>query len=201
MVKALGYLKSHKILHRDLKPENIMLDYNFHIKLADFGLSIMYDEENPKSEQSEKYEKCKVSEEMYEELHNKIEEYIKNNIEPERKSNLHQKSDSKANTNSKTDNGSEISLQFESETVTNLECGTQPYKAPELHKLGRGSHEADVWAMGVIIYELLLGKRPWGDLEKSKMIRPNITFPPKFDESAEEFIKKCLEVEPNNRPG
>ena len=41
-----------------------------------------------------------------------------------------------------------------------------PYKAPELHILGAGSHEADVWAMGVMIYELLAGHMPWGNFEK-----------------------------------
>jgi len=36
---ALGYLHESKIIYRDLKPENILLDSDGYIKLADFGLA------------------------------------------------------------------------------------------------------------------------------------------------------------------
>ena len=37
----LEYLHDNNILYRDLKPENILVDWNGHLKLTDFGLSIM----------------------------------------------------------------------------------------------------------------------------------------------------------------
>ena len=55
MIKALGYIRANRILHRDIKPENIMLDHNFHIKLADFGLGVRYDENNRTSTHSKIY--------------------------------------------------------------------------------------------------------------------------------------------------
>lgn len=39
MLVGIHYLHSAHVIHRDLKPANILLDANYHVKLADFGLS------------------------------------------------------------------------------------------------------------------------------------------------------------------
>lgn len=43
---ALGYLHGSNIIYRDLKPENILLDSDGYIKLADFGLAKIVQNEN-----------------------------------------------------------------------------------------------------------------------------------------------------------
>ena len=79
--------------------------------------------------------------------------------------------------------------------------GTPGYKAPELLIIGAGFHEADIWAMGVMIYELLAGETPWKGYETTKMINAQYTFPKDFDEPTKEFIRGCLTCDPNKRLG
>lgn len=73
--------------------------------------------------------------------------------------------------------------------------------APEIHILGAGSHEADIWAMGVTIYQLLAGHLPWKTYEISKMVTADFIFPDDFDEPTKEFIRGCLTCDPNKRLG
>ena len=46
-------------------------------------------------------------------------------------------------------------------TQTGLVLGTPSYIAPEVLKGGRVDHRTDMWAVGVILYEMLVGRRPY----------------------------------------
>ena len=46
-------------------------------------------------------------------------------------------------------------------TQTGILLGTPSYLAPEVVAGGRVDHRADMWAVGVILYELLSGERPF----------------------------------------
>ena len=49
LLSALIYLQTKSIMHRDIKLDNILLDENFNIKIADFGVSALFKDKNPEN--------------------------------------------------------------------------------------------------------------------------------------------------------
>lgn len=39
IARGMEYIHSQSIIHRDLKPENVLIDQEFHLKIADFGIA------------------------------------------------------------------------------------------------------------------------------------------------------------------
>jgi serine/threonine protein kinase len=39
IARGMAYIHSQGVIHRDLKPENVLIDEDFHLKLADFGIA------------------------------------------------------------------------------------------------------------------------------------------------------------------
>lgn len=49
-------------------------------------------------------------------------------------------------------------------------CGTPLYSAPQLLRKNKYSYKVDVWAIGIMVYELLMGKTPFHSYEMRDLI-------------------------------
>jgi len=148
LVLAVAYLHSNGIAHRDIKPENILLATDGSLRLADFGLSIDFNEERPVSR-----------------------------------------------------------------------VGTLDYMAPEVflcppkHSPLENKHDrtlvysskVDVWAIGVLAYELLTGASPFasgGSLDEhaNAVLYDELSFPVTMSVAAKAFIRGALKKDARERP-
>ena len=66
------------------------------------------------------------------------------------------------------------------------------------------NHSVDIWSIGLITYELLVGRGPfrvWTENDLYKIVDDEINYPPYIDRSkkCEDFIGKCLKKEGSER--
>src|SRR5436309_1108343 len=90
------------------------------------------------------------------------------------------------------------------ETVAGDICGTAPYMAPEIWQGQKASKASDIYALGVILYEMIAGPRPFEnepgyERRETRPLAPssfNHDVPSRWDR----VILWCLEVAPAARP-
>jgi len=85
--------------------------------------------------------------------------------------------------------------------------GTPMYMAPQVLKMEKYSTKCDIWAIGLVFYEILFAEVPWharSELELIELIekRP-LQFPkkPEISANARKFIEGCLKTKEQARFG
>lgn len=53
------------------------------------------------------------------------------------------------------------SAEFDLKEIRQTLCGTYEYMAPEVIFNGRQTKKTDIWALGILLYELFHGKAPY----------------------------------------
>lgn len=92
-------------------------------------------------------------------------------------------------------------------TAPGARAGTPPYMAPEQFYGGEIGKRIDIWAMGVILFELLTGTRPFqgktdGEIAKAVtagLPREPRKIDPRIPAPLSKIIQKCLETDPEKR--
>ncbi|BBN05721.1 tousled-like kinase [Marchantia polymorpha subsp. ruderalis] len=97
--------------------------------------------------------------------------------------------------------------------LTSQGAGTYWYLPPEcfeVHKVPLISSKVDVWSAGVLFYQMLFGRRPFGhDQTQERILREDtivkahkVEFPPKpaVTSEAKDFIRRCLTYNQAERP-
>ncbi len=177
---ALSEAHAAGVLHRDLKPENILLAKDGRLRVLDFGLA------RPLAPLPDDLDL----------EYDSAETITTGNrgIQP-------------ATVGSEPESGVE-SRGMAVAIDTAGTSGTPAYMAPEQWFGGDLTGAADVWALGVILYELLVGHRPYagsGVLDEVRLVRrpePVTTpeLPAAVPDDVVDLMMRCLEKEASKRP-
>lgn len=90
------------------------------------------------------------------------------------------------------------------EELTWTFCGSPAYFSPEMLNKSGVSKKADIYGIGCILYEMLVGYYPYysEDIDKTlkKIERGKLRFPKYIDKPAKNLIKRLLNRNPGMRP-
>ena len=186
IVNFLEYIQSKKIVHRDLKPENIMMNEKWHIQVIDFGtariLGKYFDKENMEFKDDDTFYDVSETDDL---KGNKIV----------------------INEDDDDDFDDEIQKKPERRGMTFV--GTAEYVSPEVLGDKPAEFGADIWALGIMIYQMFYGKTPFKERTNYLIFRKIEQLKINFDEDdkiqipeeAKDLISKILVKDPSKRLG
>src|SRR5262249_18762429 len=106
-----------------------------------------------------------------------------------------------------TDFGMAKAKQRLTKTLTGMKKGEPTYMAPEQARSDEIDARADLFSLGVVLFELFAGRRPWIAKSDYEMVQPTNRHPPadlrelrpKIDRELAILVSRCLEREPAHR--
>ena len=114
-----------------------------------------------------------------------------------------------------TPNGRPVLMDFgiakivglQTQTATGALLGTVPYMSPEQIRGEKSDHRADVYALGVMLFEMLIGKRPFVGESAPATMMMHLTNPvpklaptnPDIPDSLDHVIAKAMAKTPSQR--
>jgi [calcium/calmodulin-dependent protein kinase] kinase len=193
ILHGLAYLHQHHICHRDLKPENILLDTRGVVKLGDFGVSHIFEQESDfvgyrHMSVSDTDDSIESSEELS--IPQKPEKHPPNKL-----------------TRMDTDAALAMSGLSHFGMLTKTE-GTWCFWSPEMCEGSQkfSGYAADMWAAGVCLYIFVTGKLPYYSELPTDLFEcisdVNINYEElNLSSALVDIIRWCLERDPEGRAG
>ena len=83
-------------------------------------------------------------------------------------------------------------------------AGTLPYMAPELLRGGTSDERSDIWALGVLLHEMVAGRRPFAgqtglELSSAILREPPAPLPSRVPGTVVRIVGRCLAKDPGHR--
>jgi len=202
-------LRRSRVIHFDLKPANILLTKERVVKITDFGLSKIMENSKPLEKGTDSGSDSGSSSGTSRGAGGK-----------KGKGSIKMASADMSDID-ETMSASAIAMsqhhasEMSSMELTSPGAGTYWYLPPECFRFGgptppRISDKVDVWSLGVIFFQMIYGKRPFGEgLTQEQIYRDkvivnagSVEFPskPAISSEALAFIRRCLEPDQAKRP-
>ncbi|KAL2244009.1 UNVERIFIED_CONTAM: Serine/threonine-protein kinase AtPK2/AtPK19 [Sesamum indicum] len=98
-----------------------------------------------------------------------------------------------------------LAKEIDESSRSNSLCGTTEYMAPEI-LLSKGHNKnADLWSIGILLYEMLSGQAPYTHPNRKKLqekiINEKLKLPPRLSSEAHSLLKGLLQKDPLKRLG
>lgn len=89
--------------------------------------------------------------------------------------------------------------------LCNTFVGTMIYMSPERINGKRYSYSSDIWSLGLVLFEIAIGKFPYPkpstyiEMMETIMNSPELVLPDTFSPEFQDFISKCIKIDPDQR--
>jgi serine/threonine protein kinase len=163
MLSALDYAHTKGIVHRDLKPANILMTSEGRCKISDFGLALVAGEQFMQSVVQRSIAASQLA-----------------GYSPRR----YDADATRVETGSKGRSRSSDASSY---------VGTIDYMSPEVRAGGAADARSDIFAMGVLSYQMLTGRKPLG------MARPPSSIVKTLSPAWDEWVARCMEFDASDR--
>ena len=179
IVNFLSYIQSKNIVHRDLKPENIMMNEKWHLQVIDFATARILGKYFDKKKMIFK------------------DDTISNDN--------NKKNELKENQKNIDDDDFDLNPRSDRRGLTFV--GTAEYVSPEVLGDKPAGFGADIWALGIMIYQMFCGRTPFKEktnyliFRKIEELKIEYSSNVNITEEAKDLISKILVKEPSKRLG